>query len=72
VAKGTGMGSSEGIVTNTVVGPSVAGVPVPNEEIDGGNVGLTPGFINKAAWADANPVVQRHKHKTLRKVRCMN
>jgi hypothetical protein len=63
------MGSSEGMVTSTVVGPSRAGVP--NDEIDGGRLGLAPGFMNAGACEDANPVTQRHKHKTLRKVRCM-
>jgi hypothetical protein len=67
---GTAIGSSEGVVTKTEVGPSIAGAA--NDALAGGKVAVGPGFTSEGACGDANPVIQRHKHKTLRKVRCMN
>jgi hypothetical protein len=64
------MGSSDGRVTSTAPGPSVA--VVPKDALDGGKMAPEPGFHSEGAWGDADPVIQRHKHKTLRKVRCMN
>jgi hypothetical protein len=56
-------------VTSTAPGASVAVLP---KDADGGKTAPELGFHSAGAWGDADPEIQRHKHKTLRKVRCMN
>jgi len=57
------------MTTGTEAGPSNA--PAPKGEADTGKLAPATGFTSKGAWAAANPVSQKHKHKIRRKVRCM-